>query len=336
MSMQEPLGGAATRVSIRNFSKDATDLVRELEDFGWTFRRSNHGAVGRAPDGKTTTSISRNLRKSNHSYQKARAEFRRWLKIAHPELVDAAQTYVDDMVDARDEGSPVIAGILQERARARTVSQVEALKHTATTTAQTDTDTDTETDPNPESETPPDMSTATATAPAAAIRANGTGPLGNLIRTEPWVPKNPHRDTISRATKRVWSNGVVDFQCTEPGCLFTSTNPRSVTQHFGANHTRGAAKPHFTVLSPEADAVLTELREQLTASPEPVEAAEPTDAEYEADQTAGEIVVAIQRMVSAPLLAQIKTLTKERDDTQEALRQLQSDWDALRSLVSGH
>jgi hypothetical protein len=142
---------------------------------------------------------------------------------------------------------------------------------------------------------------------------------------------------------------LVDFQCTEPGCLFTSTNPRSVTQHFGANHTRGTAKPNVTALTPETAAALAELREQLTSSPEPPEADHPItkqyveaglgmdiDAEYEADQTAGEIVVAIQRMVSAPLLAQIKTLAKERDEARESLRQLQSDWDALRSLVGGH
>lgn len=66
------------RIALQGFTKEAMALVREAEDLGWTFRQSNHGTVGQAPDGRTTMSIGRKSSSRNRAYQNARAVLLRW------------------------------------------------------------------------------------------------------------------------------------------------------------------------------------------------------------------------------------------------------------------
>jgi hypothetical protein len=61
------------------FERASLDLIREFEAEGWTFDISAKGhAIGRAPDGVTTTSVARRLSRANRSQQNAEADLKRW------------------------------------------------------------------------------------------------------------------------------------------------------------------------------------------------------------------------------------------------------------------
>lgn len=342
-----------TRVEIRGFTKESTELVREMESFGWTFRPSNHGVVGRAPNDKTTISISRNLRKSNRSHQAARGDFRRWLRKAHPEMVDVASQYIDDRVEAEDvaESNPVIAGILERRALVRAHGQMETL-NVQLVDDLTDVAPSAQTDTESESEEVPPMATVT------------------LVDTEP-VHAKTAKDDFVRVLKRTWSSGRVDFICSYPDCRVTSTNPRSVSQHYGAAHTRPIETYIHRAPSMYGTPAATEPEPEPQSEPEPQYEPEPTETEPMPEPVepepvtepepeitkqyveagvmataetllpdAPQMVMAIQGIVARPLLEQVKilagqveTLTKERDEAVENLAKLQQDWDALRSLI---
>lgn len=63
----------------KGFSAEAKALIREYESFGWEFTiSSNNHAIGRAPDGVTTTSVARRLSRANRSQQNAEADLKRW------------------------------------------------------------------------------------------------------------------------------------------------------------------------------------------------------------------------------------------------------------------
>lgn len=63
----------------KGFERASLDLIREFEAEGWTFDISSKGhAIGRAPDGSTTTSVARRLSRANRSQQNAEADLKRW------------------------------------------------------------------------------------------------------------------------------------------------------------------------------------------------------------------------------------------------------------------
>lgn len=65
-----------TKIDLNGFDREAMSMIRELEADGWSFRRSTHGAVGHAPDGEATISISR--RSGAKARRHVRAEIDRW------------------------------------------------------------------------------------------------------------------------------------------------------------------------------------------------------------------------------------------------------------------
>lgn len=84
------------------FSQEARELIREYEAEGWTFAVSGAGhAIGRAPDGVTTCSVSRRLSRANRSYQNSEAPLKAWRRRAEgkqqPTLVDLAKPMIRAM-----------------------------------------------------------------------------------------------------------------------------------------------------------------------------------------------------------------------------------------------
>ena len=77
-------------VKLGGFSKESTKVIRQLEEYGWTFTVSRQGhAIGHAPDGVTRTSISKNLSRANRSQQAAEATVKRWERaLAERKAVD--------------------------------------------------------------------------------------------------------------------------------------------------------------------------------------------------------------------------------------------------------
>lgn len=68
-----------TPTDLAPFDDSSTELIRALEAEGWRGRVSSRGhAIMRAPDGTTTTSVSRDHDKNRRTRQNAWAEFHRW------------------------------------------------------------------------------------------------------------------------------------------------------------------------------------------------------------------------------------------------------------------
>ena len=66
-------------IKLGGFSAESKKIVKQLEEYGWTFTVSRQGhAIGHAPDGVTRTSISKNLSRANRSQQAADATVKRW------------------------------------------------------------------------------------------------------------------------------------------------------------------------------------------------------------------------------------------------------------------
>jgi len=65
--------------SYPGFTRPAIEIIRRYEEHGWTFTVSskNH-AIGKSPDGVSTTSIARRLTTGNRSYQNALSTLNRW------------------------------------------------------------------------------------------------------------------------------------------------------------------------------------------------------------------------------------------------------------------
>jgi hypothetical protein len=320
------------RISLRGFSKESVEMIRELEAFGWVFRPSNHGAVGHAPHDKTTISVSRSLNKHNRGLKRAQSDFKRWLRIAHPELSETADAYVAERgrVEELAESDPVVAGILERRAIVRTKEQIDTLtdpivrEHLARFHEEAQTDTDKNGD---------------ITVAAASI-----------TESRPWHGKTGVRDGLTRVIERTWSTGRIDYACAYEGCPVTSSKARSIAQHYGAVHTRAIDTYINPAATPEPEPVEAEGLpwEALAETVEELRESEPasvpvTDPEpMPGDESDAYILRKVQHLVGAPLLAQVRdlteqveTLTKERDEAREHLAKIQSDWDALRSLLGG-
>lgn len=322
-------------VNLRGFSKESTELVREMEDVGWVFRRSNHGVVGRAPNDKTTISVSRSLNGYNRSLKKAFGDYARWLRSAHPETQELAADIATDRarIDEVPEEDAVTAAILRRRLETRVRDRIEDTHEQL----------------------------------IQAHHHEGDPAVPTITQTRLWHAKGNSRDNIPRATERTWSTGRIDYVCAFDGCSFTSRNPRSVTQHYGAVHTRDWQDTHApastAVEAVEAVAAGAPVvpSNGTSASAEPVAPVAPVEMIAPEDSStvptvaetvnpdAAAMIQAIQGIVSRPLLEQIERLSrevtflggendrllKERDEALSNLAKIQSDLDALRSLVSG-
>lgn len=339
--MQQPL---ATGIDLPGFTKEAMELVRDIEAYGWTFRTSNHGVVGRAPDGRTTIAVGRKSHARNRAYQNTVAVFKRWLKATFPETSAAASTYLAEQKEAEElaETDPIVSEILRRRTVVRTVekiAQIEEMpaKALLNELAEHHPDVNIDTDSTEEGDT-------------------STMSKESIIETNPWHPKNSStNDGITRVIERVWANGSsrrrVDYACSQPDCPYTAPSARSVTQHFGAAHTM---RTLHTVVEPEPVEVTALINgEPVTVEATPIIEEGITVAYVDTVVTANpysasEVVTAIRQIVSQPLLDQITDLlsdvanredendrlTVERDEAVAQLAQIQSDLDALRQLLA--
>lgn len=65
-------------MNLAGFDATSRQVIAAYEALGWTFHRSNrnHG-IGRSPDGRRTTSVSRQLGRTPRNLQNALADLRR-------------------------------------------------------------------------------------------------------------------------------------------------------------------------------------------------------------------------------------------------------------------
>jgi hypothetical protein len=298
-----------------------------MEDFGWNFRPSNHGVVGRAPDGKTTAAIGRSAASGNRSFQNSAAVLKRWIRTNRPDVLDVASDYVHKQQAADDETNPITAEILHRRATRQTIEKVEELVSPAV--ADRLRRSAGGADPTIEHEIVPQAQTTEE-------EIDMSKPM--ITETRPWTAKGS-KDNIQRVIERVWSTGRRDYQCASEGCSVCSNSPRSITQHFGSAHTtrhlpRVPKEPMASgVVAYEVvdDFVDDAVADEGISTKRMVDAGSNGSSVPDPDA----VIAAIRSLVSQPLLDQVEILTKERDEAREHLAKIQQDLDALRSLVAG-
>jgi hypothetical protein len=193
------------RIELGGFSQESKKIIRQLEDYGWTFRISRQGhAIGHAPDGETRTSISKNLSRANRSQQAAEATVKRWERhLEVQRLGKATEALLSD-----DKGfDPVVDAVIAAGVQKR----VEAL---------TEAPVDTEPPPSVVSRKP-------WLARQGTHREKGTTSLyesGAVVEV-------------------TYSDGSTAYECSMESCDYSSDNPRSVSSHFRAHVRAGETEP---------------------------------------------------------------------------------------------
>lgn len=213
-----------------SFVQEAKDLIKDMTMEGWAFRLSSKGhAIGRAPAPSTlTVSISRSANLTNRGLQNAMAVFRRWIREQAAQSQPQGMEALEAAYTASD--SPVVTAVItrgvarkmadeyerrREEEHRAAVAQAEALIVGAVTDAVK------------EAESP------------VLVEVNGSGftLVPWLARKKPGV-KGGERYQSSGVMERRWDDGRVDYVCSIVECGFESDNPRSVSSHYGAAHTR--------------------------------------------------------------------------------------------------
>lgn len=127
-------------VSTKNFSREAREIIKRLEDQGWTFRVSSNGhAIGKSPEGSHSISVAPRLSARNRAYQNTLAEVRRWEK-ASAEATQAAEGLIQErgpevqalgtVLEALVSGveyDPVLDGVLANAAGKHSERAIERL-----------------------------------------------------------------------------------------------------------------------------------------------------------------------------------------------------------------
>lgn len=91
----DALAPALTAADLKGFDRNRIHLIREMEEFGWRGRRSNKNhVIMRAPDGETTSCVSRKSISRNHDHDNAR-EFRTWIRHLENWAADVAVNHED-------------------------------------------------------------------------------------------------------------------------------------------------------------------------------------------------------------------------------------------------
>lgn len=201
-------------IKINGFSTESKKIIRQLEEYEWTFTLSTNGhAIGLAPDGITRTSVSKNLSRANRSQQAADVTVKRWEK--HMTAMQAlADAEVTDR--ARNEGyDPVLSPILKEGMRKHVHGAGTALGEAALTEVSEPVSRVTE------------VSRAPWLARQGSHRKSGTTSLyesGAVVEV-------------------TWSNGTLTYACSLSTCDYASENPRSVSSHFRGHVRAGEHEP---------------------------------------------------------------------------------------------
>ena len=116
-------------LNMRSFSQEARELIEAAEGAGWTWRlSSNNHAIGRAPDGITTLSVSTKLSRSNRGYQRATAEFARWIREqSAPELAEQAMA-VQEAYDSAPNGNPLLDDVMEASASRKIADMARSVR----------------------------------------------------------------------------------------------------------------------------------------------------------------------------------------------------------------
>lgn len=194
--------------SLGGFDAAAKKIITTLEGYGWVFEVSSKGhAVGKAPDGETTTSIARRLTRANRSQQNAEAVVKRW------ERQMEAQALTQQVGRAIDSVKSGPITILDEVVVAGATKKAEKAMRLLR-----------EAEPEPRVT---EVSRAPWLARQGTHREKGTASLYE-----------------SHAVQEVtWSDGSLSYACAKPDCDYVSENPRSVSSHFRAHVRAGEAEP---------------------------------------------------------------------------------------------
>lgn len=170
--------------ALPGFEKEPRELVYAMIEAGWTGRMTSKGHwLGKAPDGETLTIASKvgNWR----SFRNAEAAFRRWLRKQVPGMLEAAE-------ESADKNPKMADVILNDAYKRASAVIIESGRH------------------------------ITVERPWMAHKAPGRGG-GTLY---------PSKVTI----ERLWSDGTVDYRCAADGCDYVNAYPRSVSRHYGRTH----------------------------------------------------------------------------------------------------
>lgn len=91
----DALAPVLTAADLKGFDRNRIHLIREMEEYGWRGRRSNKNhVIMRAPDGETTSCVSRKSISRNHDHDNAR-EFRTWIRHLENWAVDVTANQED-------------------------------------------------------------------------------------------------------------------------------------------------------------------------------------------------------------------------------------------------
>lgn len=91
------------RLSLNGFAKERAQLVREMEDSGWTGRITANGhAFMRAPDGQTTCSVAPKTGSPTRANGNSASVYKRWLK----QKLDAENSADPDREDIQTVNEP--------------------------------------------------------------------------------------------------------------------------------------------------------------------------------------------------------------------------------------
>jgi len=229
-------------VKLGGFSKESTKVIRQLEEYGWTFTVSRQGhAIGHAPDGVTRTSISKNLSRANRSQQAAEATVKRWERaLAERKAVDEIDKAEVTMNAEQDHPyDPVLTPMLLAATQ----------KHV----------------------------NKSGTAFGEAIIADlpsAPEPRATAISRAPWLARqgtSRSKGTTSlyesgAVVEVTWSDGTLTYECSIEECDYASPNPRSVSSHFRGHVRRGDHEPVGQLARPSVakDVPVTEYREGYT------------------------------------------------------------------------
>lgn len=194
----------------KGFDREHAKVIRELETLGWTFTMSKQGhAIGRAPDGVTTTSVS-GSKGSPRNLKNVQATLRQWQrKVGATEsgvkFVAAAEALSDP-----EEGriDPVLDAVLMKAAEKHARASIEE-------------------------------AVQTSERREVSVRSWVSKRNSQRRTMEATLEENDRVDEVT------FSDGSQEWRCTFEGCDYVSDKSgRSVALHYGQTHVRsGDAEP---------------------------------------------------------------------------------------------
>ena len=197
----------------KGFDRESRDLISEAEGWGWTFRLSSKGhAIGKAPDGRTTMSVTPRQSKARTG-RNQRAEFERWVREWTRARAASMAESMTPIVESAEFA--LLDPADQVMARAAVKKSKEVLEHIAQEDAEPATSAD--------------------------------GDVRSVVSRRPWLARmGSNREKAetdyyeSETTEEVtYSDGSVEYACRLEGCDYTAPRPHSVASHYRSHVNKG-------------------------------------------------------------------------------------------------